>query len=371
MAHAKRAMSEYDQSEQWGMRIRIEMSNAKGAGGGSSSQGGGGRGGGGRGRGSWGGDRGGRGRGGRGAPARSAPYPPRGGAARYIKQLKTVCRFLSAFFAVLNDHVIVEALDLDKFYNKKLPGPLQEDLLHHTMMGKDTMRQEHRLRETRIMTITMHHLLEHQEILMPPLLRAGQRLIRMLLIRMQHRQQGDILQPEIHTTMMLIMRPVHTQHHLHAPLQKLIPMQLTLMQELLPLRLKPILLPRERTHMPALHHQMHMPEMKQRAHVRLILELLLKIPMQQTPMPEILTSVLLLIRMQQTLMRDLLPLPQRSVTRMLEPLLQQQTPMPGLPHLIHTRGPLLIHTRGPLPLTTTLRFSFAKTSAASYSISII
>ena len=32
MAHAKRAMSEYDQSEQWGMRIRIEMSNAKGSG---------------------------------------------------------------------------------------------------------------------------------------------------------------------------------------------------------------------------------------------------------------------------------------------------------------------------------------------------
>ena len=87
MAHAKRALSEYDQSEQWGMRIRIEMSNAKGSGGG-----GGGRGGGrGRGRGSGRGDRGGRGRGGRGSAmgGRSAPYPPRGGAPRYIELLQS------------------------------------------------------------------------------------------------------------------------------------------------------------------------------------------------------------------------------------------------------------------------------------------
>ena len=87
MAHAKRALSEYDQSEQWGMRIRIEMSNAKGSGGG-----GGGRGGGrGRGRGSGRGDRGGRGRGGRGSAmgGRSAPYPPRGSAPRYIQLLQS------------------------------------------------------------------------------------------------------------------------------------------------------------------------------------------------------------------------------------------------------------------------------------------
>ena len=75
MAHAKRAMSDYDQTEHWGSKIRIEMSNAKGSGGGG--------GGGGRGRGRGRGDRGGRGRGGN----RSAPYPSRGGHQRYVIKL--------------------------------------------------------------------------------------------------------------------------------------------------------------------------------------------------------------------------------------------------------------------------------------------
>ena len=112
MAHAKRAMSEYDQSEQWGMRIRIEMSNAKGSGGGDrggrdggrdggyGGRGGGGRGGG-RGRGR--GDRGGRGRGGRGGDrgGRSAPYPPRGGGQRYynllLRWFKILLEFVTEF----------------------------------------------------------------------------------------------------------------------------------------------------------------------------------------------------------------------------------------------------------------------------------